>query len=73
MNLAIGQPPRYLIQTQRNDKYLFRLAVVSQWLWAEIACWKTKLGGDRSWTLSLNRAKMTSPWISLGMGIWITG
>jgi len=67
MNLRFGDPPKWLIQAQRNDKYLFRIALVGQWLWAEIACWKTKKGNGRGWAFEKGRIKGCTPWASFAI------
>jgi len=70
--VLIGDPPKWLIQVQRNRKYLFRIAVVGQYIWAETACWKTAKGAGSGLKIQWNYLRIPTPWITLALGIWIT-
>jgi len=57
-----------LVTLQRNNKYLFRLAVVSARTWVEVAVWRTTTSAMKgySWTrtkdVSFGR-RLITPWI----------
>lgn len=72
MNKTFGNPPRWLLQVQRNCKYLFRVALVGQYLWVDIACWKTKKGAGSGFKVKWNYFRIPTPWITFAAGIWIT-
>jgi hypothetical protein len=61
-----------LLTIQSNYKYLFRLCVVSERIWAEVAVWRSTTSAlkDFSWTrtkdVSFGR-RLITPWIGLAV------
>lgn len=55
-----------------NDKYLFRLMFVAQWIWAEVAMWKTSKSGLQNWKFEFDYVKgyrVISPWFGFALNL----
>jgi len=46
-----GDHPWFIVSFKCNRKYLFQIQAVGQYIWAEVACWKTKRSGVKGWQL----------------------
>jgi hypothetical protein len=70
MNIAKawGEPPWLASAFKSDAKYWFQIQVVGQYLWAEVACWRTDKGAQRGWSLSSHR--LLTP--LFGLAYWVS-
>lgn len=74
MMKVCGEPPWLLALFQSNWKYPFLIRVVGQWIWMEIACWKTKRSAIKGWLLERRKAtsfRIVTPFMSMAVNFSI--
>ena len=62
-----GEPPKFLVHLQRDAKYHFLIRCVGQYIWAEIACWRTSVSALKGWKLTSR--KLVTP--LFGIAYWL--
>jgi len=62
-----GDHPWFLVAFRHNRKYLFQIQAVGQYIWAEVACWKTKHSGVKGW--QLRSTKLITPLFGLAFSL----
>jgi hypothetical protein len=62
-----GDHPWFVVTFKKNRKYLFQIQAVGQYIWAGVACWKTKHSVLKGWQLS--PTKLITPLFGLAFSL----